>query len=484
MQKKTFRPNGIASGARAVRSNQTRDYPVDRLVEVTGYDLASATMYARDVSNNVNLKVKIAQREGGNLAAPAADKKWSGNRIDIKMQDAIPVGEWVVLERCQGNQKVMEGGKSVLPITANWVVNVGRPDPNNPKVFNALMTVKAYRNAVTSVQVWEDKAIDINDQASIAVLGDKFDEVLTAFKNREPVIRHGIQFRLLKQIEEAKGDKPPVYQVVNASNTLDWFREEDAPEEDIGQPLSKAQFFDFVNAYMDYVYGPEDESEPGLFPKEEFEKLRIEIMPYKVIRAGSIQFNPNLAIAEPEAGRPPSILYQLANTPTRYSLDDPTLFVGQNWGVRGIAQLVPDQVEKVNGQLKEVKVNLIKRLFVHGVRANILGMVSTSDGARPKVHPELDRQVEASLTNEAGVDNAGLVQSSGDVLGGAGVVGMEFDGGFGDMPPPVVAPPVEKVPAPVAPAPVAAPPVESVTPAAAPATGGSRFGRSRGNSSL
>lgn len=474
MQKKTFRPNGIASGARAVRSGQAKDYPVDRLVEITGYDLASATMYARDVSNNVNLKVKITQREVGNLAQAPSDRKWSGNRIDQKMQDSIPVGEWVVLERCQGNQKVMEGGKSVLPVTANWVVNVGRPDPTNPKVFNALMTAKAYRGVITSVQVWEDKAIEINDRVSIEALGDKFDEVLTSFKNRESMVRHGIQFRLLKQTEEARGDRPPSYQVVNASNTLDWYREEDAPEDDIGHPLSKAQFVDFVNAYVDYVYGPEDESEPGLFPKEDFEKLRIEIMPYRVIKAGSVQFNPSLAISEPEAGRPPSILYQLANTPTRYSLDDPTLYVGQNWGVRGIIQLVPDQIEKVNGQLKEVKVNLVKRLFVHGVRANILGMVQTADGTRPKVHPDLDRQVEASSFNEVGVDNAGLVAASTDVLAGAGAAQMTLDGGFDDLPPAVVAAP------PVNPEPVEAKPA----PEAPAATGGGRFGRSRSNASL
>ncbi len=171
------------------------------------------------------------------------------------------------------------------------------------------------------------------------LFSQELDEVHAKFKNRERPVRLGFQFRLIEEIEPAtegvngRPGRPPVQQVVNMSYPIDWLAGDENDPDDVGSTPTGAQFSQYVNDYVDYIWGAEDGSTQPAFPAERLEKMRFEITTYKFYKAGDAKFNDRMLVPEPEPGSYVNRLYQLGNTPTRYSFEDDYV-QGKNLAVR------------------------------------------------------------------------------------------------------------------------------------------------------
>lgn len=395
-----FRPAGVPAG-RGARPSRTRsDYPRDRLAVVTGYDLSKGVMYATEMDTNLNLEVTVQRREGSSVSvATDTERKWQGNRIDSMMAEALPEDTWVILEGTRGTEMQMRGKQSVLPVAARWIINVSEPRPD--KCFTGIFTLTQYQRNVDNIQAWEDKAISSQDQDALAAFGEELDAIHAAFMNRERPIRKGFQFRIIKQVAEAtegqngRPGRPASYEVVDMSYPIDWIRPDNPSEDDIGAPPTRDQFSEYVNGYIDHIWGAEDGSTPPKFPEEELAKMQFEIATYRLFKAGDVQYNERMRIPDPEPGRYPSALYQLANTLTRYS-EGEEYTSGKNWAVRGILQLINDSFDKKSNPPRVIPNYMARQLFTNGPRMNVHDFIATSDGGRAKVAKVLNRVLEES----------------------------------------------------------------------------------------
>lgn len=479
-----FRPKGVSASRPYQRGNQQRDYPRDRLAVVNGFDLARGVLLATEQGTNQKLEVTVAQRENQNAPAVplrgATERKWSGNKIDALMAEALTEGSWVILEACRGSERITKGKESILPVAARWISNVSEPRPD--KCFTGIFTLRNYKGVVDNVQAWDEKAIDANDAQALKAFAAELDEVFTKFANRERPVRRGFQFRLIEELEPAtegvggRPGRPPVLQTVNMSYPIDWLANESDDPDNLGAPPTGAQFSEYVNGYIDYVWGSEDGSVQAAFPAERLEKMRFEITTYKFYKAGDSKYNERLIVPEPEPGRPTNRLYQLGNTPTIYSFDDDPV-LGKNLAVRGILQLINDSFDKKANPPQIVANNMVRQLFTNGPVGHVQSMIQSADGYRVSVHPDLDwkREQRADNTNSASApaNTAGsteLAPAAGDALVGVEdpFAGSDDAGSF--LAEPVAAPAEAPAPAAEAPAPA---------PAEAPAEGGGRFARRR-----
>lgn len=444
-----FRPGGVAKRfvKNEARTGNTYDYPRDRLAIVTGYDLNRGTMFATEQETNQKLEVTIQARPASATATAASvvrdasEKKWRGDRIDPLMAESLEPGHWVILERCRGKEKITRGKESILPVAAGWIQNVSEPRPE--KIFTGVFTINTYKGRVENIQAWDfEKAIDAQDQEGLAAFGDKLEEIHTAFQNRENPIRLGFQFRILRDIDpeaekeaaKAENRRPRTEkcEVVDMSYPIDWLQPDADSTEEMGAPPTRADFHNFVNGYIDHIWGTEEgaaEPKEPAFPKEELDRLHFEVTTYRRFKAGDPKYNSRLLIQEPEAGRSPSNLWKLANTYTKFSFGDEA-GAGKNWAVRGILQLINDSFDRATSTL--TKNTMVRQLFVNGPMANVQSMIASADGSKVAVHKDLDR-VRPVYNKDAapatGADSAGeseLQMAGTDHLSGV-------DSPFGDM---------------------------------------------------
>lgn len=428
-----FRPKGV-SASRARTTREIPDYPRDRLAIVDGFDLSRGVMLATEKDTNQKLEVSVLERKNSQSAASAAsavrsaaEKKWSGNKIDALMSESLTAGTWVILEGCRGSERITKGKESIQPVVARWIINVSEPRPD--KCFNGVFTLRHYKGAVDNIQSWDDKAIDANDGEALKAFSQELDEVHAKFKNRERPVRRGFQFRLVEELEPAtegvggKPGRPPVQQVVNMSYPIDWLAGEEGNAEDVGSPPTGALFSEYVNGYVDHVWGKEDGSTQPAFPPERLEKMRFEITTYNFYKAGDPKFNDRMLVSEPEPGSFPNRLYQLGTTPTRYSFDD-DLVQGKNLAVRGILQLINDGFDKKSNPPQIIANYLVRQLFTNGPVGHVQSMIQSSDGHRVTVHPDLDwkREPRPDSRNSAAPSNTSgsteLNAAGGDALSG------------------------------------------------------------------
>lgn len=474
-----FRPKGV-SASRARTTREVRDYPRDRLAIVDGFDLARGVMLATEQETNQKLEVTIIHRENTNSSASSAvrsatEKKWSGNKIDALMAESLTAGSWVILEGCKGSERITKGKESILPVAARWIINV--TEPRADKCFTGVFTLRTYKGAVDNIQSWNQKAIDANDSEALKAFSQELDEVHAKFKNRERPVRLGFQFRLIEEIEPAtegvngRPGRPAVQQVVNMSYPIDWLAGDENDPEDVGSTPTGAQFSQYVNDYVDYIWGAEDGSTQPAFPAERLEKMRFEITTYKFYKAGDAKFNDRMLVPEPEPGSYVNRLYQLGNTPTRYSFEDDYV-QGKNLAVRGILQLINDSFDKKSNPPQIIQNYLARQLFTNGPIGHVQSMIQTADGNRVTIHPDLDwkREPRADRNNNAAPASTGggseLNAGGGDALAGVEdpFAGSDEAGSFlADVP---------------APAPAPAPAAEPAA-AEAPAESGARFSRRR-----
>ena len=438
-----FRPKGVAAARGVGPRREIKDYPVSRLCIVDGYDLNRGVMKATHKKTGQKLEVTIAHREyKPSTTASAADRKWTGGKIDEMMAESLTEGSWVLLEGSKGTERVMRGKESVLIVTARWIKNIS--EPREDKCFDGIITAKAYRNTYQSFQDWDEKAISANDQEALEAFAQELDGVHAKYLARERPVRRGFQFRMVEEIEPAvegrngKADQPPVYQAINFSYPIDFLQSESDDETDIGAPPTGADFKNFVNQYIDHIYGTEDGKTPPAFEEERLKNMRFEIATYRNYKAGDPKYNPDMEFEDPQPGRYPSRSYTLTHTPTRYSFDDEYV-QGKNWAVRGVLQLINDTTDKKTRTF--VENYMARQLFTDGPIGNVHTMIAASDGGRVKVHPDLDYVREVKNTNEgesaAPSSDSGLSQRSEDALVGsddpfAGEGGSFVDGGEAD----------------------------------------------------
>ena len=462
----SFRPRGVTGRTFTPGNRQRQDYPIDRIATVDGYDLNRGVLLATEQKTNKKLEVTIQHREAA-AGVPAVasharnnnERKWSGNKIDALMAEALTPGSWVILEKCRGNETVMKGNERTLIVSTGWISNVSEPRPD--KCFQGVLTVSSYKDAVDSVQCWDEKAMDANDADALKAFGEELDRIHTAFSNRERPVRRGFQFRIVKEVEPAtegrggKPGKPAVYEAVDMSYPIDWIKSESEDPDNYGAPPTSADLFNFIDGYTNHVWGSEpgaEEVTQAKFSPEELEKMRFEVVTYRHFKAGDVQYNDRLRIPQPEAGRVPSVLYTLANTPTRYSEDDDQV-VGKNWAVRGILQLINDTFDKKSVPPQIIPNHMVRQVFYNGPRANVQAMIASSDGGRVKVAPSLDRVLDRTDRPAPGTDGPAnsqgtLAPAGGDALSGAeqpfgpdggdflGLPGADADAFFAAEPPP------------------------------------------------
>ena len=420
-----FRPKGVAAARSVGARREVKDYPISRLCVVDGYDLNRGVMKATHKKTGQKLEVTIERRDRKpGAVVSAADRKWNGGKIDEMMAENLTEGTWVILEGSKGTERIMRGKESVQVITARWVINVS--EPREDKCFDAIITGKAYRNTFQSLQAWDEQAMSANDQDALEAFAQQLDEVHALYQERKRPVRRGFQFRMLEEVEPAepgrngKPDRPPTYQVVNMSYPIDFLQSDSADETDVGAPPTGQDFKNFVNQYIDHIYGSEDGKTPAAFEEERLNKMRFEIATYRNYKAGDPKYNPSMEFDEPEPGRIPSRAYVLTHTPTRFSFDDDYV-QGKNWAVRGVIQLINDTYDKKTSTLTP---NFMARqIFTDGVIGNVHMMIAASDGGRVKVHPDLDYVREARNTSEndasGGSSDSGLTARSDDALVGA-----------------------------------------------------------------
>ena len=200
-----FRPKGVSGRPGPRQARQSSDYPRDRLAVVDSYDLSRGVMIAKEMDTDLKLEVSIQERTPRPAASVAAstrnasERKWSGNKIDALMAEALVPGSWVILESTRGNESIMRGKERVLPVAARWITNVTEPRPD--KCFTGIFTATAYHDEIKTIQAWDEKALDASDQQALEAFGAELDAVHSAWENRERPIRRGFQFRIVKLVE-------------------------------------------------------------------------------------------------------------------------------------------------------------------------------------------------------------------------------------------------------------------------------------------
>ena len=517
-----FRPRGV-SASRASRGGgqERRNYPLDRLAVVEGYN--GNMMLARDLATDQKLQVTIQPRKITATSAAAAtrsnttasDKKWSGNKIDEHMAEEVPVDSWVMLEAAVDTGRTMRGKDSIQEVQVRWVKNI--TEPREDKIMRGPISGKGYRGAMQSFQNWWDKAnrternaatfdraISITDQESIDEFAAMLDDTATKFANKEYPLRRGFQFRVVKVVEEAtegtngRPGRPGRAVPLNFSFPIDYIQEEGSQNGEGHVPTGE-EFKGFINDYVDYIWGdygrkPEedgyvDPSSPDYrqpaIPVEDLEASQIEFATYGFYKAGDTRYNDRLAYDDPEPGQIPSALYTLTHSESRWTEDEEPV-VGKNLAILSYLQLVPDTIDKKTRQFLENR--MARQLYTNGPRMHVHSFIKTSGGATVTMKdspldiiraPRVDAAGEEGQSQSAGgaaqVGGADLLQASHqDALSGVGdsPFGDEgtggFLGGFEDSNAFVdAAPETAAAPAPApAPAPAAAPaPAEVAKPA-------------------
>lgn len=418
----SFKPDGFRNNANRANSggqqNRTQR-PRDYLVEVVDYDLNNKTMLARNVEDGqstvVDIEVSIAPEsisKNSKKAAKSNDpSRFVGYLIDERMAAKIKPGSRVVLEGCIAQRRVQHGDKTYSRFEAQWISGV--PDARPHKAFRGVVTVDGYENRVNSVQVWEPRGLDTEQNYDdILKYVDELDEVLAAYERGDRPVTRGIQLRALVQNGETNArvdgeDKTvPVYETIDITGAFSWVAKKTDAQGNVtekGHPLSKNDAIELIQGYTGYL--------ADKFKDRPDVKYRVEVMPFQEYRA-SPQSN-KMALHEK------SPLYDMANAETRCSPGDTETLRGKNFAVNGIVILSKDQAPANPGEDWKVR-NLVGDIFTNGYRGHVSTMVWACDGGRVKVHPELDR---VNRPNYGGASAPAQQQNAAPT-----------DSGFGDAP--------------------------------------------------
>lgn len=437
----SFANNGNGQGAR-------RQYPKDRLCEVRGYSLGASfetsSMSVVDLKTGQQLDVSIdpktIQRFMGQPAASTSREpaKWLGWRIDSKMQEHVPVGSWLVLERAVTLRNTSSKGPDGNPVTrsivqANYVSKVSTPSAT--KAFNGTFTISTRDGRVNQVQSWTEKAFDSNDTEALAQFAERLDACKKQYdesqavraaspadkKVRTPVVSTaGVMFRaLIPTGVDAQGQ--PTYQMINSTPPFSWISAvKDAQKNVIepGRPIDRDRFNEILQGYYDYIDQtfPFDAKDPNA--DQTYKDLRIEVMPFEAYRASSA----GNGMTIPESSSLP--LHRLANTPTKYALEDTDYITEQNWAVAGILVLSRDAADEATRTW--MVQNYAQNLYANGYMGNLHALVRSADNARVTPHPDLDKPKDWGVKNTA-TDAPSTPADGAEPGGSSGLVASASD---------------------------------------------------------
>lgn len=478
----SFKPEGFTRKNFTPGGNQNRTQrPRDYLVEVVDYDLANNTMIARNVEDGQStvsdIEVSIAPEsisKNSKKAQKTNDPtRFVGYLIDERMAAKIKPGQRVVLESCVAQRRVQKGDKTFSRFEAQWVSGV--PDARPEKAFRGVVTIESYEGRVSSVQVWEPRALDTTESYdAIIEYVDRMDQTVAAHAREERPVGLGLQLRAVVQKGtttariDGQEKEVPVYEVIDTTSAFSWVsakRDASGTVTQAGRPLGKDDAVELIQGYTQYLQDK--------FKDDESVQYRVEVMPFREYRAS--QQSNKMVIHEK------SPLADMANAETRCAPGDTDVVRGKNFAVNGIVILSKDQAPANPGEQWKVR-NLVQDIFTNGYRGHVCNLVWAFDGGRVQVHPELDR---VNRPNYAGASSSAPQQQA---PADSGFGDAPADGGFGvdvfggsDQGQDVFAAAIEAQGG--APAPAAEP--AAPAPAAAPAedkpasTGGNIFGGAR-----
>lgn len=400
---------------RAFSKDQTAGSSVIRprrcAAEITGYDLAHATLIARRLDDDQVLEISIdpakvakqRQRDAERAANPnkAASAKdagsWNGSYIDEAMSEKVPVGSLIAVEGAKFQKKFKVGNEERQALQANWIHHV--PDNNPDKLLVGVITGSSYQNRMNYAQVW-DKALSTVTQAgedAVTALANEMDQNVANYSKDDYKPRQGVQFRTYVKTgktkdvwsrEEGKKVPKPLVQAIEASFTYDWnFQDAEGDEEAVSVPLSGETMLDRLNAYMDYI----DKRYEG-------QETITEVLPYK---SYFVSKTDNSFDANPSGFN--YVVKKMVGTPLRLAVgEDEDFYTGRNYAVNGMLMLVKDQI----GQDKTTKKPTIKeqflaaRLFTEGFYGPLLSQIPTAEGDLVELHPDLNEQPKLNADNE------------------------------------------------------------------------------------
>lgn len=399
-----FTGKGLVSAGYTPKSNTTTRNFVndnrDRAVEVVGYDIPNAKMFARELIKNkqgeesyIDLEVTIDPEAVERGKKNAAEKdltntiQFQGHSIDEKMASRLPANKnkKVVLEKAKQVRVQTVDGKKVYHLQAQRVINVPNEEPD--RFFQGTFTVSANRDGtrVNSVQHWSDKAISVDDQENIDKLAAQMDEILSNYGEKmhdKPLILPtiGIQLRTIVPHKDEKNEEV-AFMTVDTSGALDHVPavKDESTGEYIKQahPLDSETFRQYVEGYKEHI--------ANNFA-EEYPEYRIEITPYYNYKASPMS---NTLVLKENKWDPIS---QMATCKTRLSQDEDRYVQGKNWAVRGIIQISGDREYRVTPrQIEFIPTYFVNKLHANNIKGHVQAWVRSSEGQKVVVHEKLQR---------------------------------------------------------------------------------------------
>lgn len=386
----SYKPQGASLPTRYKKSvsqqSSMKQRPRDRLVVINSYNLADGSMLVTEDETNRKIEVRI-NPEKSSTSRGSVDR-WNGNKIDDRMEKALPVGSIIALEGCETERKLQRNGQEVSLMRANWIAS---PSVSSPKkAFRGVITVNQMGDRIVGTQVWNKTPINPGkDEDAITSLGEQLDQILEEYRTGQRPVTMGVRFRTLVPTRRNDTD---AYEMVDSTPPFDWIRAEKDAEGNIlkeGHPLGHDDLENYLNGYLDYVFGaasPAPDAPQGLVAagviKDDADVI-VEVMTYDAYQAAPL--SDHMAIKNE---RHP--LARLANVMTRYDQIEDATYVGKNWAVDGIVFLTNDQQPKSRDEDWKPR-NLVSRVFTNGFQGHIDSLIPAADGKRVYVHPTLDR---------------------------------------------------------------------------------------------
>lgn len=379
-----FKPQGMPSPfmrSGAANGQKKRPRVIDMLVKIDGYELGQRQLHGTDEQGNkmlVQIRPDTVARNVARAKELAGTRpqapKWEGYLIDQRMEESLPIGQKIVVEKAEKIRSLQQNGQTVGVFESDRIINISDPSPD--KTFEGLFSISTYQNHVFHVQRWEDRGIAIGDHVQIDRVKLALEEGSRAFLNKELRPHYGVQFRVVVPPLNAIDNCT----VIDTSPQFDWIpRQFDAAGQEVapGKPLDGAKFMDLLldetEGYLGYVRSSfTEDTHPGAF---------IEVCPYINYRAGPR----SRYMAIPE--KPFDPLYKLANTQTRLAIGDDTFAQGKNWAVKGVLQLSADQVDLQTRSFKPR--NIAVRLHATGPMGHVHAWIRTSDNRKTQPHENL-----------------------------------------------------------------------------------------------
>lgn len=396
----SFQPKGASLPQRFTRqqdgnNSKFRQTPRPRLCAVDGFDLENHVLMVTEVETGRKFEAKINPDKAvnANPNRQGSADRWNGNIIDARMEAALPIGGRVALENCITERKVKRGDQEVSLLRTDWITNI--PDASPDKSFTGIASVAKFNNRIVSVQRWEDKRIDpstAEGEQAIKELGAKMDQVKAEHANGGHPVGYGVQFEtLLEDGVEADGTKK--YVVINRSPPFDYISGErgaDGSTVSRGHPMDDEHLNAYLDGYMDYVYGSQDQSkedaEPGLIKRGVLPSgavFHVEVSVYKAYTAS----HQSEAMAIKSERSPLAVMSSVV---TRLDPQSDDAFMGKNWGAYAVFVLTPDKAPKTKNDSWEAR-NMVAKLFMPFRGRSISTMIKSADGGRVSVHPSIDR---------------------------------------------------------------------------------------------